>query len=730
LVLPPLPSPWAKWLHLVGLRQEEHGELIAAPFSPDWMFDESTPDGMDGLPRRARLDERTPAEAHLSSLGYCFWQSPAQKEAAWRVMTSPPGSTSLVVLPTGTGKSLLFQLLARFARGLTVVVVPTIALAIDQCRAASILSDLSPAYFAAGEEAESTLASVESRQTRLVFTSPEACVSGRLRGLLAKAASEGWLDNLVIDEVHVVDTWGAYFRVDFQLLSGLRREWVETDGQLRTLLLTATATRPAIDDLRTLFAPAPTRPWIEFVSQRLRPEMAYFQRDFGNDAERRDEAVEEALWRLPRPAIFYVTERDEARKWHARLGELGFRRIGCFHGDTSPRQRRDLLARWRSDEIDLMVATSAFGLGVDKQDVRAVIHACFPEDMNRYYQEVGRGGRDGWSAPCLLLPTRGDYEVAYGLGPRYMTPQLLQQRWRAMWETARQTERGDTVWQLDTSAVREGMLGRRTGEENVRWNKRLLLQMHRAGLLRLRGLRYERLDEEERGREWLEVELRSFSPDSPRVGELVEESRRQDIEESDRGLAMVGEYLRGSECIGRTLRQLYGDGTQRVCGGCRWCRLNGEDRSRCPPLEWEDGPEEHARPALLAECPTDEMGLRRFLRSFLEAGVYRFIAAPHRAATVRAALAAMWPALRIDLRRPYRVDSGPVRLLPGETAAILHFSESTEAGFGGGRRVHCFGPPLTAQQLRYALEARGGTVTLFTSVSQWRQSEEGSHVHS
>jgi hypothetical protein len=274
------------------------------------------------------------------------------------------------------------------------------------------------------------------------------------------------------------------------------------------------------------------------------------------------------------------------------------------------------------------------------------------------------------------------------------------------------------------------MLGRRTGEENVRWNKRLLLQLHRAGLLRLRGLRYEKLDEEERGREWLEVDLR-FSPDSPRVGELVEESRKEDVEASDLGLEMVGEYLKGSECISRTLRRLYGDGTQRICGGCRHCRLAGGDRRRCPSLEWDGdgGPEEQERPVLLAECPGDPAGLKQLLRSFLEAGVFRFGAAEQRVDLVRAALAEAWPALRIDLRRPYRIDAGPVRLLPGEMAAMLHFGEPNEEGFGGGQRVHCFAAPLTAQHLRYALEARGATVTLFTSAGQWRHSEEGRRVH-
>ncbi|MGL4554272.1 MAG: protein DpdF, partial [Gemmataceae bacterium] len=592
LVLPPLPREWAHLLPAVGLRQHADGELTAEAFAPDWLADEPIPLGIDTPPHHARPDERTPAEAHLKVLRFEAWQSTAQKEASWRVLTAPPGSTSLVVLPTGTGKSLLFQLLARHSRGLTVVVVPTVALAIDQCRAAGgLLPDLKPAYYAAGDTADSALASVASRETRLLFTSPEACVSGRLRAVLAKKAADGHLDNLVIDEVHIVDTWGAYFRVDFQLLSGVRRSWMEADGRLRTLLLTATLTAAASDDLRTHFAPAEGRPWIELVSQRLRPEMIYYQRPFDGD-DRRDEAVMEALHRLPRPAILYVTEKEKARTWHSRLTGQGFRRIGCFHGDTPAGHRRELLDNWRGDKIDLMVATSAFGLGVDKPDVRAIVHACFPEDMNRYYQEVGRGGRDGWSAVCLLMPTKEDYEVACGLGPRYMTQEMLAERWRAMWESPRSTPDSDTVWELDTSAVREGMLGKRTGEENVRWNKRLLLQMHRAGLLELRNIRFNRDNDEDAWRQWVEVKLLDFEPNSSGVGGLVEASRVQDLSEAKRGLQTVRLYLKAEECVGRTLARMYGARTRRVCGGCRRCRLDGDDRGHCEPLEWDDRPEE------------------------------------------------------------------------------------------------------------------------------------------
>jgi len=519
------------------------------------------------------------------------------------VLHTPPGGTCLIVLPTGTGKSLVFQLLAEASAGLTVVVVPTIALAIDQWRAARwLLPALNPLYYAAGDEPEAVVGALTRRASRLLFTSPEACVSGRLRTVLETFAVQGQLDNLVIDEVHMVDAWGAYFRVAFQMLSGVRKTWLSAPGaRLRTILLTATLTPESRGDLSGLFPPQAGAGSWEVVSQRLRPEMVYFDRRFTDEGER-DVAVREALWRLPRPAILYVTERADAEQWHRQLTEDGFRRIGCFHGDTRPGRRSELLDQWRADDIDLMVATSAFGLGVDKPDVRAVLHACFPENMNRYYQEVGRGGRDGWSAVCILLPTGRDEEVAYGLCPKLMTTDLLKERWQAMWDAdSRKSVPGaDNVWLLDPASVRQGMLGQRTGRENVLWNKRLLLQLQRAGALELRGIYYEyAADGDEPPRELIEAELK-INPTRARVAEAVEVPRRQELEAAEKGVKLVGEYLRCKRCVAKLLAGLYGEETQLVCGGVGGaesiaCRagtarhLNGKPApggERQPPLHW------------------------------------------------------------------------------------------------------------------------------------------------
>ena len=147
------------------------------------------------------------------------------------------------------------------------------------------------------------------------------------------------------------------------------------------------------------------------------------------------------------------------------------------------------------------------------------------------------------------MPTARDFEVAQGLGPRYMTTELLQLRWSAMWqrEFARPTSTAEHVWELNPAAVRTACSGSRTGNENIRWNKRLILQLHRADLLRLRDVRYEYPEVEDQERqEWIEVELR-FPPDSPHVGDMVEGPRLEEVAEARRGLEMVDHYLSGSE---------------------------------------------------------------------------------------------------------------------------------------------------------------------------------------
>lgn len=728
----PVPHEFAALLDRAGVIVGEDGWLHAQPFRPAWLDqDPLGPEGVDPRPELRRREESLPSERWLQAIGYPRWQSQAQKEAVWSVLDAPAGSSTLVALPTGSGKSLCFQVLPYFGAGLTVVVVPTVALAMDQWRAAvEVLREVdgvNPNYFAAGDPAVDparVVDDVQEGRTRLIFASPEACVSGRLRAALDVVAAAGRLDHLVVDEAHMIESWGAFFRVDFQVLASRKKQWRElSGGRMRTVLLSATFTPGCRALLRGLFAGGGE--WRELAAQRLRPEPAYFVRTFGSEAARRA-AVLECAWRLPRPAIFYTTEVDEARSLHAALTAEGFARVGCFTGETPPAARADLLRAWRGDGLDLMVATSAFGLGVDKADVRAVVHACLPETLHRYYQEVGRSGRDGFSSTCVLLTTPRDREVAEGLSPKLMTTPILQERWEALWDTREAAGERD-AWRLRTDAKRAGLLGTRTWSENVLWNKRLLLQLVRARKLEL--LDVDAVADGPKG-EWVErVTVRlGFPPYSPAVGAMVLPFRDEELRAAEEGLAQMREAVEGARPLCRTLQHVYGEGTQRACGGCPGCRRRGRAARACPPLELPDaaGVSADFARTVVTSCPhpfRDASAFRRLLRSIVEAGgVRRFVCgrAHHEALLpLFAAAFGIYPPVRVRLDTFGEV---PFVARADETLAVVHLDELDPVALPlrtGREVVHLVarGIHYLDENGRYPFEAEGAA--LFTSPEEW-----------
>lgn len=683
-----LPAALTCYQSKVGIEVTPAGNLIAKPFKPSWLDDDyvDAATGIDARPEPRREAEEITAEPYLNSLGFRMWQSQAQKEGAWLAVTAPPGSTSLITLPTGSGKSLCFQLLSRFGSGVTVVVVPTVALAMDQWRSAKErlghIPDLNPRYFAANDpdlDPETVLRDLREGRTRLVFTSPEACVSGRLRRVLDQAARSHRLENLVIDEAHMIESWGMYFRVDFQLLATLRRNWLHaSEASLRTFLLSATFTPRSREVLRSLFGDGGE--WREFLSQRLRPEITYYSHKFHSDDER-TEAVRECAWRLPRPAIYYTTEVEEARRFAALFAQEGFKHVGCFHGETPPTERRSLLSRWRADEIDIMVATSAFGLGVDKPDVRAVVHACMPESMHRYYQEVGRSGRDGFSSVCLLLPTRRDIEVAKGLAPKLLSEETAQQRWESMWANRETVSEDEYIWKLSPNARRTELLGTRTGEENVRWNKRLILQLLRAGKLEVMDLENSSEEGMSEALEWVKVRLH-FPPASSNVGSSISAQRDEELRQASEGLAQVQAYLDDQQPVCRILQKLYDCSTRRVCGGCRACRRAGKSFQSCPHLDFEAHPPGNPSRQVIINIPDlsrdrEALACLKLLRDLVKhRGIRRFACAPRHQDLILGLLGQAFNENDLHL---YRLDS-----LPSEPAFDLHPDEAIACFHVGG----------------------------------------------
>jgi ATP-dependent DNA helicase RecQ len=611
-----LPRSIEKWIGRAGM-QFSAGSLSAKPFQPHWLEGGGVP--LDDPPQRRTCDEHVPCEAFRPG-NYGEWHSQAQKEAVWGSLTATPGSTTLIALPTGAGKSTCFHLFPWLSQGLTVVIVPTVALAIDQQRKAqSVLQSnpsINPLYYASGDPAVdpgTVVEAVRNNRTRLVFTSPEACVSGTLKPALQSCAEIGHLANVVVDEAHLIETWGMFFRVDYQLLASERRKWLRASGNnLRTLLLSATFTPGCRRILQQLFHDG-VHEWREFVSQRLRPEVNYFLHWFETPKDR-DDALLEAAWMLPRPAIFYTTKPADAAGLAQKLESAGFHRVKAFHGKTLGALRRELIYSWTSDKIDVMVATSAFGVGVDKPDVRAIVHACLPENLNRFYQEVGRGGRDGSSSISLLLPTPHDAKVAKRLAPMLMRPQTLRERWKAL--LLPPSSGKDHKWRLYPAARRTSLIGTRTGSQNVLWNKRLVLQLQRAGKLEIDAAHYGIDETSATESDWIDVTLK-FPAHTPDIAMQIAPVRARELSDLQKGYQEMEGLLDAKECLGSTLRHLYGNETVKVCGSCLWCRQNDRHFSSCPPLRLP--------PVRVPEHPPTPVVVHGWPHPFRQASGNRFV---------------------------------------------------------------------------------------------------------
>lgn len=594
----------------------------ARPWIPSWLPDVPA-DGVDGAAAHASLrrrNERVGADPYLAAFGYDAYQSVGQRRALRAALSAPRGSTLVVSLPTGEGKSLVFHALGRIGfgdgRGVTLVVTPTIALAMDHEQSAHALGfeDMPMAYRAgAPERNQPLLDRIASGQQSLVFASPEAACTS-LTGPLREAARRGLLRAIVVDEAHLIDSWGISFRPDFQMLAGLRRQLLDLAGErrFRTVLLSATVTGDSIGLLRTLF------PGDEFrivSAARLRPEIDYWVAR-ASDRATRDARVIEALRHLPRPLILYTTTRADAADWYDTLGQLGYRRTGTVTGDTPDGERARVIEGWRRGEIDLVVGTSAFGLGIDNRDVRAVVHACVPESLDRFYQEVGRGGRDGNASVSLLLPARHDVDVARRLSLRQMlTEDVAEHRWRTMFTHRDHQHLEGRVHEVPVSR-RPGVDEREidmVGPKNTAWNIRTLVLMAAAGGVQLLDVPQQLVRqvtdaadlEDESGDEGSAVEeqplVRLAIDDPMHLDKSFWEGRVARFRALQKGTAarsleQMRLFLRAERCAADVIAPLYeisGDPAQhlpdvevgRACGGCPSCRGAGRPpRDRDAPL--------------------------------------------------------------------------------------------------------------------------------------------------
>jgi ATP-dependent DNA helicase RecQ len=455
---------------------------------------------------------------------------PGQRSAIESVLA---GRDTLAVLPTGSGKSAIYQVAGLLTDGPTVIVSPLIALQRDQVAA---IRELGVAGVAAANSHVGVVARREAfgglidGTVEFLFVAPEQLATPEVVRDIAAAKPSLF----VVDEAHCVSAWGHDFRPDYLRLGGV----IEALGHPTVLALTATASPPVREELVGRLGmndPAVV------VRGFDRPNIWLDVETFTSEEAKREALILRAAGEL-KPGIVYAATRKRAEELAAAIAEIGLT-AGAYHAGMNATQRRQVQDAFVEDRLDVVVATTAFGMGIDKPNVRFVLHYDVPDSLDSYYQEVGRAGRDGLRSEAVLYYRQEDLGLRrfFAAGSVAVDP---------LTRVARLLEA------VDHGPIDLGELRKVARLSSSRLSA-VLGQLTHGGFVRV----------DPTG----SLEL---LPDRPTVEEVVaaaerEAETRKTLDQSR--VDMIRAYAESAGCRGRLLLSYFGEQTDESCGHCDRC---------------------------------------------------------------------------------------------------------------------------------------------------------------